>query len=270
MMNNIDDMLIYQVIDIATVAGSMMTEEISHIHSKGDDATNNVTDLDVKVENYLKEQLLEILQGSGFVGEESDERDYSSEYYWVVDPIDGTMNMIRGLGLSAVSIALLYEHQVILAVVYNPFTKEVYYAQMGKGAYLNGDRISVSDASFEHSLFCTAWSTYDKAMTKPCMDIMEQVYARCNDIRRLGTAAVELAYLAAGRVDLYFEIRLHPWDYAAGVLILREAGGYVGTIELDEIVYDRSIPLIAANTQENYERLRQIVLEHVPQIPYDE
>lgn len=144
----------------------------------------------------------------------------------------------------------------------------MFYAEEGKGAFLNGRKVGVSDRDFVHSLLCTAASLYNKDYAKPCFRVMEKVYAECDDIRRLGSAALELVYLACGRVELYFEIRLFPWDFAAAEIIIREAGGYVGTIDYDTPVYSRPIPLICANTKENYEHLKNLVLQEISVIPY--
>ena len=111
-------------------------------------------------------------------------------------------------------------------------------------------------------------SLYNKDYAKPCLNIMEKVYAQCEDIRRIGSAALELVYLACGRVDLFFEMRIFPWDFAAAQIIVREAGGYVGTIGQEKITFSRPIPLICANTKENYEHLRRIVLDEIPIVPY--
>jgi myo-inositol-1(or 4)-monophosphatase len=157
-----------------------------------------------------------------------------------------------------------------MGVVYNPYRDEMFYAEKGKGAFLNGEPIKVSDNDLQHSIFCTAMSLYNKDYAKPCLNIIEKVYEECEDIRRMGSAALELVSLAGGRVDLYFEIRVFPWDFAASEIIISEAGGYVGTIGFDETVFNRPIPLICANTKENYEYLRQIVLKEIPEIPYTE
>jgi myo-inositol-1(or 4)-monophosphatase len=211
-----------------------------------------------------------LLDDCGFIGEESEKTDYEHQYLWVVDPEDGTANFIRDLGISAVSVGLVKDGKPVLGVVYNPYRDEMFYAEEGKGAYLNGRRIRVSKNDIAHSIFCTAMCLYNKDYAKPCFNIMEKVYYDCDDIRRTGSAVLELVSLACGRVELYFEMRLFPWDIAASEIIIKEAGGYIGTIEFDRTVFNRPIPLICANTKENYEYLRHIVLKEVPKIPYRE
>lgn len=244
-----------------------MKDRDFRVDSKGSTG-NYVTSADKAVEAFLKERLLKLIPASSFLGEEESFEGDMSGYVWVVDPIDGTSNFIRDLSASVISAALLYQGEITLGVIYNPYRDEAVSAQKGKGAFLNGSKIRVSERIFNHSHFCTAWSTYDKRHAKACFKISEEVYSRCDDIRRIGSAALELSYLAAGRVDLYFEMRLFPWDFAAAEIIVKEAGGFFGTIGFEKPVYNRPIPIIAANTKENYETLREIILKEVPEIPY--
>lgn len=261
--------MINKVIEIVREAGSLMRNREFQVHCKGT-VSNNVTSADIAVQEYLQEHLKPLIDHCVFIGEESDQHDYESSYQWIVDPIDGTANFIRDLGFSAISVGLIKDGKSILGVVYHPYRDEMFYAEVGKGAYLNGTQISVSDRDLAHSIFCTAASLYNKDYAKPCFNIMEKVYAECDDFRRMGSAALELVSLACGRVDLYFEIRVFPWDFAASEVIIREAGGFVGTIGFDSAVFNRPIPLIAANTKENFEYLKQIILKEIPVIPYSE
>jgi len=261
--------MIDKVIEIVREAGHLMQDRGFEVQNKGT-VSNNVTSTDFAVQAFLKSHLMPLLSNCGFIGEESSKNDFDKPYLWIVDPIDGTANFIRDMGFSAISVGLVKDGKAILGVVYNPYRDEMFYAEEGKGAYLNGKQIRVSDRKFEHSIFCSAMSLYNKDYAKPCFNIIEKVYAECDDIRRLGSAALELISLACGRVDLYFEIRVFPWDFAASEIIIKEAGGYVGTIEFDNTVFNRPIPLICANTKENYEYLRQIVVNEIPFIPYSE
>ncbi len=258
-----------KVIAIVREAGSFLLSRDFTVESKGT-ISNNVTTADLAVQEYLESHLASLIKDSVFLGEEGLANDYthSSQYQWIVDPIDGTANFIHDMGLSTISVGLVKDQKSVLGVVYHPYRNEMFYAEEGKGAFLNGKKINVSDRDFAHSMFCTAASLYNKDYAKPCFHVMEKVYAECDDFRRLGSAALELVYLACGRVDLYFEIRVFPWDFAAAEIIIREAGGYLGTIEYATPVYNRPIPLICANTEENYERLRKIILEEIPVIPY--
>ena len=261
--------MLNKVIEIVREAGRLMLNRDFTVENKGT-ISNNVTTADLAVQEYLEIHLKPLLQSCAFIGEESNINDYnnSCQYQWIVDPIDGTANFIHDMGLSVISVGLVRDGKAVLGVVYHPYSDEMFYAEEGKGAFMNGKQLRVSNRDFAHSIFCTAASLYNKDYAKPCFSIMEKTYAECDDFRRLGSAALELVYLACGRVDLYFEIRLFPWDLTAAVIIIQEAGGYVGTIEYSDIVYNRPIPLICANTKVNYEHLRQIVLKEIPVIPY--
>ena len=244
-----------------------MRSENLNISQKGN-ASNYVTNADVNVQNYLIEKLQTLLPGSAVIGEEDADTFQNSEYAWVIDPIDGTSNFIRGLGLSVISVALLKNASPYIGVIFFPYRDEMFWAKEGEGAFLNGTPIHVSDRDFVHSHLCSAMSLYDKSLAKPCFNIIERIYSQSDDLRRLGSAALELAFLAAGRVELYFEIRVFPWDAAAAAILVREAGGFV------EFMFHNSLPLkepfgiIAANSKENFERLRAIVYEEIPKKLY--
>lgn len=250
--------LLNKVIEIVKEAAKFCRRDEVEVFCKGGNS-NFVTTADLNVENFLKEKLIELLPESGFVGEESEQKDYEKELQWIVDPVDGTANFIREMNLSAISVGLIERGEAVLGVIYNPFTDEAFYAQKGKGAYLNGKPIHVSDRDFSHGAFCVGFCLYDKSMADTCFRIFEQVYMECDDMRRLGTASIELGTLAAGKTDLYFEIRLSPWDYAAAAAIVTEAGGYIGTRGGEPIRFDKQVTVIAANSKENFDHLVEIV-----------
>ncbi len=254
--------MLEQVKALVLEAGRFCDKEQISIYSKGGNS-NYVTTADLAVEAFLKEKLPPLLPGSCFIGEESDHKDYSHEYLWIVDPIDGTSNFIRNLNLSAISVGLLHNGEPILGVVYNPFTKDMYYAEKGQGAFLNGTPIHVSERDFAHGHFCTAFSLYKKELAQPCFRILERVYKECDDMRRLGSAALELCTLACGGTELYFEIRLFPWDYCGALAILKEAGGYYTAVPASQELFHSPTPLVAANSKENFERLLEIVNEEL-------
>ncbi len=260
--------MLNKVIEIVRQAGKLMYIRDFEVKNKGE-ITNNVTTTDLAVQAFLESKLTALIEGSYFLGEENYEMAKDKKYQWIVDPIDGTANFIRNLDASVISVALVKDGKAILGVIYNPYRDECVYAEEGKGAYLNGEQIKVSDRPLERSVFCTAYSLYNKDLAKPCMNVLEKIYYKCEDFRRFGAAALEMAYLACGRVELFFEIRLFPWDYAAADIIVREAGGYIGTVEYDDIVFDRPIPIICANTRENYEYLSELIKSEIPLIPYE-
>jgi len=255
--------MLQQIIDVVKSASALMKYENLEVKVKTVES-DFVTSADVAVQEYLQEHLLKVLPGAGFVGEENDTVDANREYTFIVDPIDGTSNFVRELGLSCISVGLLQYGKPYIGVVYNPYRDEVFYAEKGKGAYVNGKRVHVSDRDFTHSHLCSAMCLYNKGLAKPCFNIIEKVYAECDDLRRLGSAAIELASLAAGRVELYFEMRLFPWDVAAAAIMIEEAGGYWECLHLDHLPYSEPFGFIAANSKENFDRLRAIVYKEIP------
>lgn len=256
--------MIEQIKELVKEASKIMMNRDMDIEQKGN-ASNWVTSKDLQVENFLKEGLEKILPGSSFIGEEGEEKVCDGEYIWVIDPIDGTSNFIRDIGLSVISVGLLKDKEPYIGVVYHPYRDEMFWAETGKGAFMNDTPIKVSDRDFAHSHLCSAMSLYDKSLAKPCFKIIERVYGDSDDLRRLGAAALELVYLAAGRVELYFEIRICTWDAAGAIPIIREAGGYVECMFHEGLPLDRPFGVIAANNKENFERLRTIVYEEVPE-----
>ena len=155
-----------------------------------------------------------------------------------------------------------------MGVVYSPWRGELYTAERGKGAFCNGNPIRVSDRPFETGLLFTAMSTYRKDLARTCSDIIYDLYMQCNDFRRTGSAAVELCLMAAGKVDLYFEMRLMPWDYAAAALILKEAGGSIVDFDGNFPPLMRTSMVVAANSEDNCRRILDTVHKHLTKLPY--
>ena len=259
--------MINKIIEIVRDASQIMKATSFEIKQKGNDS-NMVTSADIQVQEYLIEHLLPLIPGSNMIGEEDATIISENEYTWIIDPIDGTSNFIRDLGLSVISVGLFKESKPYIGVIYFPYRDEMFWAEKGKGAFLNGQPIHVSDRDFAHSHLCSAMSLYDKSLSKYCFNIIEKVYADSDDLRRLGSAALEFAQLAAGRVELYFEIRLFPWDVAAAAAIIQEAGGFIEFLFHDTMPFHSPFGVIAANTKENFEKLRSIVYEELPCQPY--
>lgn len=261
------DLDILKVTDLVREAGKLLMERKMEITQKGNNS-NFVTSCDLAVEEFLTGKLRELLPGSLVIGEESEDNPSDGDLLWVIDPIDGTSNFIRDIGLSAISVGLVVDGEPYLGVIYQPYRNEMFYAKTGEGAYLNGERIHVSDRDFAHSHLCSAMSLYDKQYAPPCFRIIDRVYRESDDLRRLGTAAVELAYLACGRVELYFEIRVFPWDAAGAIPIIREAGGIVEILYQDRFPLDKPFAILGANSAKNFAHLKEIVTEELPEIPY--
>ena len=222
--------LMGSVIALAKRAGELMLSEKPVISQYKGSAENYATETDERIQEFLEKELLSLLPGSSFMGEENHE--YSKgELVWIVDPIDGTVNYARELSVSVVSIGLVKDSKTVLGVVHNPYLDQTLHAERGKGAYLNGERIHVSDRKRENALVSTAWCAYDKHLAHASFMISEKLHSECSDIRRFGTAAYEMCLLAKGSVEMYFEMLLRPWDYAASNLIVEEAGGVCSSID---------------------------------------
>lgn len=259
--------MLEKLLKIIKEAAKLMESRQLQIEQKGNDS-NYVTSADLAVQRFLDRELCALLPGSVVLGEENEHSELDREFVWVVDPIDGTSNYIRDLGLSVISVGLLKNNEPYIGVIYHPYRDEIYYAEKGRGAWLNGRPIRVSDRDFAHCHLCSAMSLYEKSLAKPCFNIIEEVYHQSDDLRRLGSAALELACLAAGRVELYFEIRVFSWDAAAAAVIIPEAGGFFECMFHEKLPLDRPFGVIAANSRENFDKLRTIVYRQIPEPLY--
>ena len=226
-------------------------------------ATNLVTDADVAIQRFLQHRLQKVLTQAGFLAEEENLQRTGDEYLWVIDPIDGTANFSRNIPNCLISVALVRNGEAVLAVCYAPNLNLLFTAIKGEGAFCNGKRIHTSDKDFSHSLFCTSLTPYQKNLANICSGIMLKVYPLCSDFRRFGSCALELCYLAMGVCDLYFEMRVCPWDYAAAALVLTEAGGIIRGYDGEPLTYDKKTVLVAANNEENYQKLNSIITEGI-------
>ena len=209
---------------------------------------NFVTRYDCKIQEMLQMKLAQILPAAEFFGEEEDcQIDRNAEYIFVVDPIDGTTNFIKDYHMSCISIGLLRNGKRYLGVVHNPYLDETFYAISGEGAYMNGNTIHVSDDSLENSIVLFGSSRYNTELAKASFELAYEYFQKCLDIRRSGSAALDLCAIASGRAEIYFELILFPWDFAAGALIVEEAGGVVTTVEGGELPCLEKSSLLARN-----------------------
>lgn len=206
----------------------ILNEEMAHaVTVKG--AADYVTKVDVAVQEYMREELGRRTPDVILLAEEQENNNLDAKRsYWILDPIDGTTNLIHDYRMSAVSLGL-YEHgQITFAVVYNPFTEETFHAVRGQGAFLNGRPIHVSHReAFDTCIISLGSSPYEKDKAAMLFPIFQNIFMETADFRRSASAALDLCYVAAGRIDGYFEFNLKPWDYAAGSLIIEEAGGRI-------------------------------------------
>lgn len=187
-----------------------------------------VTRYDRQIQEFLEEQLLAILPEAGFVGEEGGGAAAGGDTYrFIVDPIDGTTNFVWDYGRSSVSIALARGDETVLGVVCDPYRDEIFSAARGRGARRNGEPIHTAAAQLERTLAIIGTAPYYPELADVSFAIARRLFDASLDIRRSGSSALDLCHVAAGRAGCFFEARLSPWDYAAGGLILQEAGGIV-------------------------------------------
>ncbi len=208
-----------------------------------------VTKVDTSVQAYLKSELSKLYPDIQFMGEEGEKEniDFSGKV-WILDPVDGTTNLIHDYKMSAVSLGLLDNGNPVLGIVYNPFTDELFYAEKGKGAFLNGEPISVSkENALDKALVAFGTSPYEKELAEVNFKILKNVYLKTSDIRRSGSAALDLVYTACGRIDGFFERNLKPWDYCGGICIVNEADGKVTNMHGGAVTYDRNSDILASN-----------------------
>ena len=195
-----------------------------------------VTAADKRVEAALFEELTRLRPGYGFLGEEQGLREGTDKTHrWIVDPIDGTTNFMHGIPVFACTVALERDGEIVAGVTYNPITNDLYWAEKGKGAYHNDRRLRVSARKvMEDSLIATGLPFVGKTGHAQALKELHQIMQRTAGIRRLGACSLDLAMVASGQVDGYWERGLKPWDMAAGTLLITEAGGKVGSLDGDQ------------------------------------
>jgi myo-inositol-1(or 4)-monophosphatase len=220
-----------------------------------------VSYVDKEAEQQCVSRLQEIFPEAGFITEEGTNTTQGETYNWVIDPLDGTTNFIHGLPVFAVSLALMEQEEVVLGVVYEVNRKECFYAYKGGGAFCNGVAIQVSKApNLTASLIATGFPYYQFDLIDRYMAIMKSLMQKTHGLRRLGSAAVDLCYVAAGRSEGYFEYNLNSYDVAAGVLLVQEAGGQVTDFEGGrDFIFGRQV---VATNRLIHQELMEVVGEH--------
>lgn len=202
------------------------------VHHKG--RIDLVTATDIAVEEYLKKHLKPLLPEATFLAEESAADAPLSEYTWIIDPVDGTTNFAHGLPHVATSVGLWHKDRVVLGIVNAPILNECFTAVSGGGAFCNGKALRVTDTdNLEHSLVATGFPYAIERELAGVMGRLQAVLPATQGVRRCGAAALDLAYVAAGRYEAFYEITLNPWDVSAGWLLVREAGGHMTRINGD-------------------------------------
>ncbi|MBL6445003.1 inositol monophosphatase [Fulvivirga sp. 29W222] len=211
--------------------GQFIREESKNF-KKTDIEHKGFNDLVSYVDKQAEEKLVagcsQILPEAGFITEEGTASTRKDEYNWIIDPLDGTTNFTHGLPVFAISLALMQHDKIVLGIIYEINKDECFYAIKGGKAYCNEEQISISEVKeLGQSLIATGFPYYDFGLMSQYLDILNNFMQKTHGLRRLGSAAVDLAYTACGRFEGFFEYNLKPWDVAAGTLIVQEAGGKV-------------------------------------------
>ena len=263
--------------EVARRAGALLTEFFAHgvkTEYKGTGTVDVVTEADRRSEKLIVESLRSAFPNHGTVGEEGSRSRTAGEYLWYVDPLDGTTNFAHGFPVFSVSIGLVRNNQVIAGVVFDPTRNELFAAERGSGATLNGKAIHVSKVrTLGESLLATGFPS-KKRHLNPNIYFYHQLTLKSHGLRRAGSAALDLAGVASGRYDGYWEFNLNAWDTSAGVLLVEEAGGKVTHMDGSEFDVAVSKEVLATNGhihQELQDEMQTIMqgrgLEELPNLP---
>lgn len=233
-----DSELLTEVIKINRKVGAFLLEEqvkiqTSEIEFKGR-SNDMVSRADKEAEQQFVSFLEKALPGAGFTAEEGTSTRIGEVFNWIIDPLDGTTNYLYGLPCFCTSVALEMHGELVLGVIYDPTRDECFSAEKGKGAFLNGEPINVSHhARLEEALVAMGFPYDGRGRQSEYLNILSSVISNSRGMRRLGSAALDMAYVACGRFDVFYEYGLHAWDCAAGAVLIREAGGKVSDFKND-------------------------------------
>ena len=223
-----------------------------------------VTKYDVAVENYLKEKFTKKFKEFNIIAEESDNANVEFNNSIIIDPIDGTTNFVNGVPHTAISVGVYKNKKPYLAIVYNPILDELYEAKIGKGAFLNGKQLKVSDETeLQKALLATGFPYTSGSNEDDLNDVVKKIkdiLPLCQDLRRLGSASIDLCLVARGTFEGYYEMNLKPWDVSAGVLILSEAGGKITNINGGEYNLFEDKYIVATNGKIHDELIKNLNL----------
>lgn len=231
MVDNLSDQFLKTAVSAARLAGDIIMKNLGRL--SGEDIQNKqafdfVTKVDRWSEAVIMQTIREKFPSHRFLTEETLKQEDTGGYRWIIDPLDGTTNYIHGYPMFSVSIALEYEREIVAGVVFNPMSDELFHAVKGNGAFLNNRQINVSKTDLlEKSLIATGFPFRAKEMIDLYLKAFREIFEEVSDIRRAGSAAIDLAFVAAGRFEGFFELKLSPWDIAAGSLLITEAGGMI-------------------------------------------
>ncbi len=222
-------------ISAALGAGEILKENIGKISTaniENKKPFDFVTDIDKKSEEYIIGKIKKHFPDHEIYAEESQKNRSARDKCWIIDPLDGTTNFIHGYAINAVSIALENNGKIVLGVIYDPYRDELFCAELGKGAFLNNNPISVSNRSkLRHCLIATGFPFKNRQYLEHYWQVLAEIFMEVSGIRRTGSAALDLAHIACGRFDGFWELKLSPWDIAAGSILIEEAGGKISDFE---------------------------------------
>lgn len=244
-----------KIVEVVKQAGKFVFDDElkSDVRMKG--AADYVTAVDMKISGYVKQRLGELYPEIGFMSEE--EKNELVDDRWILDPIDGTTNLVYGYNVSSVSLAHYCNGRVQMGVIYNPFNGELFVAERGKGVTLNGKALKQApDRDPCDSIIEFGAGSTKKQFTDESFRIGCEVFRECLDLRRMCSSALAIAYVAAGRINGYFERSLKPWDYAAAVLMLEECGGVCSDWRGEALPFDRPSGFVCG-TPKTYAYLRR-------------
>ncbi len=213
-------------------------------------AADLVTVFDEAVQKKLIEGIKTIYPDARFFAEEKENsaQDIKADVCVIIDPIDGTANFVHEMGASVISVAVLSQGVPVLGIIYDPYRNSFFFAEKEKGAFLNGRRIKVSEREMKFSLVAFGSSPYHKeTQAQKVFEIAQKIFMRCADFRRSGSAALDMAYVAAGKLDGFFEPVLCPWDFAAGYVLITEAGGKITGFDGKDVDFTVACPVLASN-----------------------
>lgn len=223
-----------------------------------------VTAVDTEISNFMKERLHELYPDIGFMTEEEQEHRFSGRCF-ILDPIDGTTNLLHGYQMSSISLAYAEDGKTVFGVVFNPFTKEMFFSVKGKGAHLyktdrgitqllskgvenyTANSLSVSNRKLSEAVIEFGAGSSKKHLADSTFGRAKRVFTSCLDLRRICSTALAISYVAAGRIDGYFEQFIHPWDYAAAILFLEEAGGKSSNWQSEPLPLDKDGSIVCTN-----------------------
>ena len=222
--------------------------------------TDFVTNVDVSVEQFLRRRLMELTPWAQFLGEEGEKTPIDpARPFWILDPVDGTTNLIHGFRHSAVSLALAEDGEITFGVVCQPYTRECFTAMRGKGAFRNSCSIRVSGVErLADGLISAGTVPGRRDLADMAFEQMRRIYDVCQDVRRTGCASLDLCWVACGRLDGFVEQHLQPWDYAAGLLIVEEAGGRVTALDGAPLSLTQGGGVLASNGMLHHQLMKQL------------